>query len=271
MRREPPPYRLAPAGPPAGAILWKNLVAVTRTGRPRTVGLVLAGVGAVATVLSLQGSEILAEIVGWFAVIAGGFLLVIGPQWIRSDLRGDLSKLDLLRGYPITGTAVVVGEVAASTLVLSALQLAVLTVAWLAFLGNEVMEPDLGARTLALAAGALFLPPINLLGLLIHNGAAMLFPAWMAPPADRPGGVEALGQNMLAIIAYVVLLGLVLAPAVVAGAGMFLGLEPVMGPWAAVPGAGAALGTAAAEARILIRSIGRVFERTDAAAAGIAV
>ncbi len=271
VRREPPPYRLAPTGSPAGAILWKNLVAVTRTGRPRTVALVLAGIGLVATVLVLRGSEILAEILGWFAVMAGGFLLVVGPQWIRSDLRGDLSKLHLLRGYPITGTAVVVGEVAASTLVLSVLQLAVLTLAWLAFLGHEVMEPDLGARTLALAAAVLFLPPINLLGLLIHNGAAMLFPAWMAPPADRPAGVEALGQNMLAIIAYVVLLGLVLMPPVVAGTGVFVGLELVLGPWAAVPAAGAALATAAAEARILLRSIGRVFERTDPASAGIAM
>ena len=47
-RREitPPLFRLAPQGWPAGAILWKNLVAVTRTQRVRNVALALA-VGAV--------------------------------------------------------------------------------------------------------------------------------------------------------------------------------------------------------------------------------
>ncbi|MBA3260005.1 MAG: hypothetical protein H0T68_11145 [Gemmatimonadales bacterium] len=268
VSREPPPYRLAPDGSPAGAILWKNLVAVVRTGRPRSIGTTLVAGGIILAVLSFRSEGKVAEVVGWLAAMVGGFLFVIGPQWVRSDLRGDLSKLDLLRSYPIPARSLVTAEVASSTLVLSALQLGVLGFAYLAFLGNRAMEPSLVIRSAVLAAAFVFLPAVNLLGLLIHNGAAMLYPAWIAPGSDRPGGVEALGQNMLAMIAYLALLATTLLLPVAVGAAVFLGFGWGIGWWAAVPASAAALGVAAAEARVMIGWIGRVFERSDPASAG---
>jgi hypothetical protein len=257
-------------GSPAGAIVWKNHVAVARTGRPRAIALAVVCSGLVLAGFSFRPEATGAEIVGWFAAMWGGFLLLIGPQWIRSDLRGDLPKLDLLRSYPLRGSAVVSAEVTASTLVLSSLQLGVLLVAYLAFLGNRVMEPTLSYRTAALAAAVAFLPGVNLLGLLIHNGAAILFPAWIAPATGRGGGVEALGQNMLAIIAYVMLLSVALVAPVGLGGGVFFLLADRIGWWAVVPGGAAALAVAAVEARTMIRWLGRAFERTDPAAAGVA-
>ena len=56
---------------------------------------------------------------GWLAATWAALTLVIGPQWIRNDLRSDLLKLDLLRSYPLPGRAVVAAETAASTLVLT--------------------------------------------------------------------------------------------------------------------------------------------------------
>ncbi|MBA2457562.1 MAG: hypothetical protein H0V43_01250, partial [Gemmatimonadales bacterium] len=164
VRREPPPYRLAPVGPPAGAILWKNLVAVTRTGRPRGIAVTLAAGGIVVAALSFRSDDQVAEFVGWVAAMVGVFLFAVGPQWVRSDLRGDLSKLDLLRSYPIPARSLVAAEVASSTLVLSALQLGLLGLAYLAFLGNREMEPDLALRSAALAAAFVLLPAVNLLG-----------------------------------------------------------------------------------------------------------
>src|SRR5439155_1724547 len=83
--------------------------------------------------------------------------LVLGPQWVRNDLRNDLLKLDLLRSYPLPGRAVVAAETAASTLVLTALQLALLVIAYLAFLGNATMEPDLRTRTAVVLASVVCL------------------------------------------------------------------------------------------------------------------
>ncbi len=258
---------LAPAGRPAGALLWKNLASVVRTGRARGTVLGFGAAALAVAVLSAgEGSTPLLEIVGWMAAMWSGFLLVLGPQWVRNDLRTDLSRLALLRSYPLRGATVVGAETAASTAVLTALQLGLIGIAYLAFWAGDVPDPSLELRTAVLAAALVFLPAINFLAMLIQNGAALLLPAWVRVGTDRPIGVEALGHNMLVMSGFVAILaGLLLAPAVVGGA-VFLGLEPAWGWWAAAPAAVGALIVAALEARLLLSRLGRVFETTDPSA-----
>jgi putative ABC exporter len=265
----PPLFRLAPVGWPAGAILWKNMVAATRTRRMRNIALGLAGAGAIVAVLSFDPEGTLAEIAGWLATSWAAIIVVVGPQWVRNDLRGDLLKLDLLRSYPLRGRSVVIAEVAASTLMLTAIQLAIATIAYLAFLGNQSMVPDLEERTLLLLAAVVFLPAINLLGMLIQNGAALLYPAWVRLGAGRAGGVEALGQNLLMIVAFIGLLGVTLALPVGLGGGAFLLLRPAIDNWAALPATVLVLSTVAFQAALIVDWLGRVFEGTDPAGAGI--
>src|SRR6185436_12344678 len=57
-----PLFRLSPVGWPAGAILWKNLVAVTRTRRIRNAALILAIAGVVVGALSFEPGGTLSEI-----------------------------------------------------------------------------------------------------------------------------------------------------------------------------------------------------------------
>jgi hypothetical protein len=93
------------------------------------------------------------------------------------------------------------------------------------------MVPDLEERTILLLLAVVFLPGINLLGMLIQNGAALLYPAWVRLGSGRPGGVEALGQNLLMTVAFVALLAAALVvPAVISG-GAFLLLRPVLSGW----------------------------------------
>ena len=262
-RRLPPLFQLAPVGWRGGALLWKNLLAVVRTRRARNMAVAFV-VGAVAAgALSFQGDGTLAEIAGWLATTWAALSLVIGPQWIRNDLRSDLLKLDLLRSYPLPGRSVVAAETAASTLVLTCMQLGLLLVAYIAFIGVPDLDPPLDIRTAVLAAAAVCLPGINFLGMLIHNGTALLFPAWVHLGSNRPGGVEALGQNMLMIVAYAALLGLALVvPAAIAG-GLGILLERSLGWWAAVPAALVLLVGIAAESVVLVRRLGGVFERME--------
>jgi hypothetical protein len=235
----------------------------------RNAAIALGGAGAIAAVLSFDPEGTLAEIAGWLAASWAGITIVIGPQWVRNDLRGDLLKLDLLRSYPLRGWSVVIAEVAASTVMLTAIQLSLLVIAYLAFLGNQTMMPDLEERTLLLLIAVVYLPGINLLGMLIQNAAALLYPAWVRLGTGRSGGVEALGQNLLMMMAFVTLLALTLAlPAALAG-GSFLLLRPLLGGWAALPATVLALGTIAFEAALIVEWLGGVFERTDSAAAGI--
>ena len=262
-RRLPPLFRLAPVGWRGGALLWKNLLAVVRTRHARNMAVAFI-VGAVAVaVLTFQGDGTVAEIAGWLATTWAALSLVIGPQWIRNDLRSDLLKLDLLRSYPLPGRSVVAAETAASTLVLTCMQVGLLLIAYIAFLGVPDLDPPLDVRTAVLAAAVVCLPGINFLGMLIHNGTALLFPAWVHLGSNRPGGVEALGQNMLMIVAYATLLAMALAAPAGLAAGLGILLEGSLGWWAAVPAALLLLAGIAAESTLLVRRLGRVFERME--------
>ena len=262
-RRLPPLFRLAPVGWPGGGLLWKNLLAVVRTRRTGNRPAAFLGGAVAAAALSFQGDGTVAEIAGWLATTWAALSLVIGPQWIRNDLRSDLLKLDLLRSYPLPGRSVVAAETAASTVVLTCMQFGLLLIAYIAFMGVPGLDPPLDLRTTALAAAIVCLPGINFLGMLIHNGTALLFPAWVHLGSNRPGGVEALGQNMLMIVAYAALLAMALAVPAVIAAGLGILLEGSLGWWAAVPAALVLLLGIAAESVVLVRRLGRVFERME--------
>ena len=261
--------RLSATGWPAGAILWKNLVAATRTRRIRNVAVSLALAGGIVALLSFDPEGTFAEAAGWLALFWAGLMVIIGPLYVRNDLRGDLLKLDLLRSYPLRGWSVVLAEASASTLMLTLMQIALLGLSYLAFLGNQTLEPGLQERTLLLLLSLMFLPPINLLGMLIQNGAALLYPAWVRVGAGRPGGVETLGQNLLMVIAFMVLLALTLViPATLAG-GSYLLLRRGLEEWALIPAGVLALLAMAFEAAWIVEWLGSLFERTDPVTAGI--
>ena len=263
--------RLSPTGWPAGAILWKNLVAATRTRRVRNAGFTVAAAGVIVGVLSFSPERSLAGIAGWLAVFWGGVMVLTGPQYVRNDLRGDLLKLDLLRSYPVRGWSVVLAEAAASTIMVTAIQLCLFGIGYLAFLGNQTMQPNLGERSLLLLGGIVLLPGVNLLGMLIQNGAALLYPAWVRLGTGRTAGVEALGQNLLMTIAFVALLSFMLVLPVGIGGGAFLLLRSQPNTLALGPAAVLALGIMLFEAAMITEWLGRIFERTDPATSGISV
>jgi ABC-2 type transport system permease protein len=264
-----PVLRLAPSGWPAGAILWKNLVAVARTRRFRNAAWMLCLAAVVVTALSFEVGGDIAALAGWLAVTWAGLTIVTGPQYVRNDLRGDLLKLDLLRSYPLRGWSVVLAEVAGSTVLVTLIQFGLLAIAYLSFLGNTTMVPDLEERTLLLLLLFACLPAINLLGMLIQNGAALLFPAWVRLGSGRTAGVEALGQNLLMMIAFTAVLVTTLILPIAVGAGGFLLLRGPLDNWAAVPALGLGLVVAGFEAALVVEWLGRLFERIDPAGAGI--
>jgi len=258
---------LAPTGSPAVALLWKNLAAVFRRRRVRNVaigyGVLAAGIAAA----SLAGARGLAHGAGALALTWTGFALLLGPQWVRNDLRRDLRQLELLRSYPLRGRSVVAAEAAASTVSLTLIQLGLLTAAWLAFVGERGGDTTLGERTLLLAGALIVLPPVNYVALLLQNGAALLYPAWMSAIGDGAGGLEALGQNLLATTGFALLLAVVLVPP--AGVGVLLVYAGGAGPVAIVAAGAAGLGVLAVEAMLLARALGAVYDGADASAPGI--
>jgi hypothetical protein len=258
---------LAPVGSAAAALVWKNLAAVFRQRRVRFAVLSYGAFSAGLALASAFEARGLTRAVGALALTWAGFGLLLGPQWVRNDLRRDLRQMDLLRTFPLRGRTVVAAEAAASTVSLTLIQLTLLGAAWLAFAGEAGGETTLRERTLFLGAAAVVLPLINYTALLLQNGAALLYPAWMSAIGEGAGGLEALGQNLLATVAFALLLALLLAPP--AASGLLLAMLLGGGTTAIALGGALGLAVLGAEAAVLAQVLGSVYDRTDASTPGI--
>jgi ABC-2 type transport system permease protein len=254
---------LAPTGWPGTAILWKNLIAVTRGvfSRSLLIGLGVM-VAALAAVVSSEENRSVAGAVGTGALAMAGVLAFLGPSWIRNDLRQDLSYLGLLRSYPLRGKTIVLAEIAASTLTLTALQALLLIVGSFGLENSSELPRNLPpAAFLGLALPAILV--MNAVGLSVQNAAALLFPAWVRFDPTRAGGFESLGQNILSALFTLFLTLLALAGPVVTAWLIWTATLPMLGPWAALPAAAGALGLTVLEFGFLLNWLGRVFERTE--------
>ncbi|HEX5385407.1 MAG TPA: putative ABC exporter domain-containing protein [Gemmatimonadales bacterium] len=264
----PPLVALAPTGWPAAALLWKNVTAVVRRRRARNIAALFVVVGTLAAAGSARGRGSLSEVAATLAVTWCAFLFFLGPHWVRNDLRADLTRFDVLRALPLRGPAIVAAEALASSLTLTVMELGLLGLGYLGLLANHEFDVPLDERTFILMAAVLLLPPINFAAMLLQNGAALVFPAWVRLGADARG-VEALGQGVLATVAYTAVLVLLLLPAVGMGVALARALQPAFGPWALAPGAAAGFAVFALELLSLVRWLGRMFERTDPAEVGL--
>lgn len=265
QRYSRPMLQLSPAGPPSTALVWKNVTQLLRWGNFRVWATAFVSAVAVMLVLGSVAPD-LAEAVGVLLVSWAAFLLLLGAQWIRNDLRSDLGKLDLLRGYPVASDALVRAEAAGAALVLTLAQAAMLLVG----MAGLWQDPSVDRAWLGVGAmaGAMVLPSLNFAGMMVQNGAALLFPGWVRVTATR--GIEALGQHMLTAIAYFfALVALVLLPAAL-GTGMAWLARGVGDMLAVLAGAAMASLGLLGESWLMSLWFGSVFTRTDLASAGVA-
>jgi hypothetical protein len=273
VRRRSPP--LASVGAPAVALVWKNLVAAGRavalTRLLAFYAVTAAGVLAVAA-----RTPRLAEVAGVVAGVWAAMLVVAGPTWVRVDLRHDLPHLPFLRAAPLAGRDVVAAEIAASTLALTALQLAAFTLLLLASLGARDGFGFTGEERLAgVLAAAVALPGVNAALLTVQNAAALLFPAWVRAPGAGARGIESMGQNLVLTVLTLAVAAVVLAPAAAVAVATSWGVDAAVGgaagPWAWAPGAAAGTFICLVALTPVVRWLGRVFDRTDPPAADAGV
>ncbi|MEO8032248.1 MAG: putative ABC exporter domain-containing protein [Gemmatimonadota bacterium] len=247
---------------PAMAVAWKNLVCQSRSiSLPTMLALGIPLCSALIFGM-MEPTDSLREVLGWFGLFWAVFLVLIGPQWIRYDLRKDLGRMDLLRSYPVSGAAIMTGEIAASALILSAYQLLLLSVA----LGGLWHVTENGMSTTLLscsfAASALLVLPVNWLMVAIYNAGALLYPEWVRRER-RTSGVEAMGQSVMGLVAAGVMLGLGLVIPVLAGGVLVVYSYPRLEAAALLPGALVAMILLLLEARLLAGWLGRRFDIYD--------
>jgi hypothetical protein len=267
-RREP--FRLLSRGPPEIAFLWKNLLSTySLLARPR----VLFGVAAVAVAgcLWLQAHPAwhgLQIAIAASAVPTAGFLLVLGPQLARQDLRSDLPNSDILKTYPLHGWQIVLGQLLAPLFILSSLIWLALLTASLTMTNELFTWLPLQQNAAAAVALALLAVPLCAIQLVVQNSVAVLFPAWVQSVSNRgEHGLDVMGQRILFMAGQLIVAAVALLPAVITGSVLFLLTRPLLGmtPAGAIAVV-AMIGILTAELWFGVRWLGARFENLDLSA-----
>ncbi|RPJ76358.1 MAG: hypothetical protein EHM24_02420 [Acidobacteria bacterium] len=255
------PFALGPRGRPEAAIAWKNLIQVGRYASPRTAIRVLLPLVILAFVAS--GAEKGAGAAPLLGALAA-FLTLLGPYMVRNDLRLDMTRLGVLKTWPVRGSTLFLGEVLAPVALLTSIVWGTLAVTLA--LSAGLAELTIAERLSLAALAALVAPAIILAQLVIQNGAVILFPGWIPTGPTRPRGIEAMGQQMLMFAGTLLLLAIGVLPAGAVAAVLGFVLYQLAGIPGLVP-AGALFSAALiAESALVIVLLGSVLERTDPAA-----
>ena len=153
--------------------------------------------------------------------------------------------------------------------VLTAIQYALMIIAFLALAQADEAPLTGRGRAFALLVLVLALPVLNAASLTVQNGLALLFPAWVRiGPGTRAGGVEAMGQNLLTTVFGIVSIGVLLLMPGAAAAGVYFALHARPGNGASLVALLVCLAGLLGEVAVMLRWLGGVFERTDPASTG---
>lgn len=254
------PYRLAPTGPVELAILWKNWLLFGRASRTWIIGVVAVLVVFIGTGLFAGGKGGPEwEIAPFFLLVVAGIIVLMGPMMVRTDLRRDLAHLVVIKTWPVRGAAIVRGEVLAPAIALSLGAIAAIVPGGLLVDGRLVSDLGTGANRAAFIGAATAAAAATIFAqLIIQNGIAVTFPAWVRLRTGGAGaGVEGMGQMLVVMYGgFFVLLLATLVPVAAAALVMLLG-------------GGLFLPALVFAALLLVEClaateiIGRVLERTD--------
>ena len=251
-------FRLAPTGPTETAILWKNWLLFGRVS-PRALGVaIFVVVGIVVGASFAAGGRPAWSFAPFLCLVLAGAIVLMGPVTTRSDLRRDLVHLALLKTWPVTGAAIVRGEILAPAIALSiGTGVALLPAAM--FVPAKLLGVDTGiaARTAFLLAALCCAVGVIVAHLVIQNAIAVTFPAWVRPKVGAGAAVEGMGQGMVVLYGGILILTLgALPPAAIAAVVMFLA-------------GGILLPALVFSALLLLESyaateiVGRILDRTD--------
>ena len=222
-RKRRAPFRLAPTGSPAVAILWKNLVGAGQFFNARLALAMLVWSGIVGSTIGSsltrgRGAE-WPLFAGLMCLLLLAMSLLFGSQFVRQDFRRDLLAADLLKIYPMTGWQVALGELLAPAVILTAVQWVLLVLATTLLSGATAHELPRLLIPQSIAV-AVLCPTFNLVSLLIPNAAALLLPAWFVSDNQGSGvgsrGIEVIGQRLLFLVAQLLTLAVALVPAALA-------------------------------------------------------
>lgn len=209
VNRMPAPFKLSERGRPEVALIWKNMIGAIRISAfPFFIVLVPLVLAATAGVFHTKRGAV--EAVGMMGLMMTALFVFLGPQTVRTDLRTDILRLDVIKTYPISAESLLIGELGASLILVSIFEIVMLlaSVSILQFGSghfNFFTTPEF------IVSALVFLIPVCAIQLLIQNGAVILFPAWNLQTDNTR--FSAIGQRVLVALGSLMTLGFALLPA----------------------------------------------------------
>jgi hypothetical protein len=227
-------FALPSWGHPAIAIAWKNAAAAIRGGGWVRQLVLVSGIFAISLLTLRLTVGMPIDVILALSIIWGSMLLLIGPVWMRYDLRLDLRDVATLRSLPLSSRSVVSASVMGVAALHTVSILAFLIVPVLFALADSAARADLlaslGSPIPAVTASVLVLYALNLLTFSVQNGLALTFPAWVQLGTDRRG-FEAMGQTLLTVGITVITGAIALVFPVLIGVAMSFITRRAMGTW----------------------------------------
>jgi ABC-2 type transport system permease protein len=267
-KRKRSPFKLRPAGAPAVALLWKNLISAGQAYSLR-IWVSLAVFAACATIGmgQISGGSGARPVLGMIAAMLMAWSLLIGTQLLRQDFRQDLPLADMLKTYPVRSWQLALGELLAPTAALTGIQWFLLILV-VGLLWQPAAAKIGWPSWVGLGFGAaLIIPLLDLITLQIPNAAALLFPAWFQAAKGGGAGIEVTGQRLIFMLGQMLVFIVVLIPAAALFAGVFFLVKMLLGTATAIPLASiAAAIVLAVEAALGVMLLGWLFERYDVSA-----
>lgn len=219
------PFRLASSGFAPTAFLWKGLIAAGPFWRLRSFLIaclvVIAGAGWLGADAARRP---LLQIVGTLGGMLGIWLFLAGPMFLQRSLRGTLEYLDVLKGSPLRGWQIALGELLTPATMMAFGQWLALVLLVMAF---GVYSDRTGLTSASNVVGAaigfsLMSIPLCALMLCVPFAGMLVFPAWTVSSGGREGGMEVMGQRLIFFGAYLLTMAVSLLPAAVVGGLAFL-------------------------------------------------
>jgi ABC-2 type transport system permease protein len=265
-RRLGPLFKLGETGPAEIAIVWKNVIALMRTGFGIVVMMLVLSAGMIGIALWAR-EESSYMVIGTLFLFMAGFFPLTGSQLFANDLRLDLARSEILKSYPLTGHRLVAAEIAAPLAVITALDVlfCVCGSIFMRLAGTNEKELQFFGTPQFIISMLILVLPVCAILLLIRNAMPLYFPAWSMRPADEPRSFVTVGQkivvlfaNLFALLIALIPAGIVFAPSLWIAVKFFRG-SPIFMAVAAVPAAMVIV----AEVWLGVRMLGARFDAMD--------
>lgn len=250
---------------PAASVAWKNLSTAGRTQNVASQVAIVLGIPLLMVATLVPAFHRFTAFASGMAAAWVLLLLLAGPNFVRNDLRLDLPKLRLMRTFPLSSREICLAEVGSSTLLLTFLQLVLLTLSTVAFIINPIIPGRAGQKVVFAIALAVLLPGMNAINISAQNLFALLFPKWVSLGVIRQSRTANPGQYYISLLLSLVLFAVAMIAPAIGGVAAAYQVWALGNTVAILAGAVTAGAIAIGEAVLALRWMGKLLDTVDPA------